>query len=1229
MSNNPQIRHTFRLLIALALVCFCVFSSLTVVERSFAVAPPQADPIAQADSAIVNAAGAFRRAEDKGRRAQELLAEMRRSIKLEEPDNSSATKVRRLIQTVSLMFDDTADPKSLPKQLFAAQKDLSTALADLETAKTKLEAAPPDTPNLAAAKNRVGTAIAGVKTVVDTPKYNGLAAQLNEALSDVYSQVEKVAAKADKRLEPFERNTTDQNQLYDEFQADFVNVPTIMQFDLDLQNDWPKLSEQLKNVVENHDAKVGPANTKVKELHDSVKTIAGKIDAQLGTLSQFAQDWQKALKGNKTTFLGNPSVHEKDAIANINSSQAASETLQIFNRTVDSIAELAKAGNIAEFNPEKTKAAQKNLTDAVEEVLRLAAEFQGVLAGDRQLWITEKIKLYYFTDIPRLVKTLNPEATLKGGNSAARQLADNFLEKLRNAEDAQSAANGAVSSLKRRVTILRQQLEQADAEARAATTVAEETARRDEELKRRTSGVSEEEKARSAETRKDSEDRRVAAQERADKLNDEKNGLVVQLRAAETQLDIAQANYEAAANETIRAAQRESTAFAQARDNAPFWYAPAVITDSDPARRVEITSSTGGENAIFVRGRREDVNRVQDLVANLDEPTPQARMTLWKIELNSDATKKGAEKFNEALEIVEKELADTRGKIADTLSQLLGAVSKRADIAAQSNRQFFRKDCHEKALYGKSFPASNASSIVGTINDGLSPGSTDITGRNQRLKRYSLYSPQVLKELGIGFIDELGFDNPKQFGLKDPGAATTLNEALIILLLTDRPNRDEIIAEFEKNVTAKLGKKVKEGKDKDKEGNDLDFRRLKSMLDISPTPAQVTEQTKVETTRQQQELIYAMRGPLLRHLVGRIARLQTRVDEFRELEERANGNGTGWAAQPLSSEENELRQCLKDKFPVIFDTIHDEFPISPVDIMEGRVRLIDSGEGTIGLQAMRGARPYGLPKVYNLRPSPARVAAADGMLDVFTKAFEDDIDRNFVQPMLKSLREKLHKTGIGFGVIQRTSVLATNRLVARVDPRATAELSVGETTNIIQGLQSIAQIALAAQQGNILGGIDALGASAKPDNAAEIYGITSGSAFQVTPIFDPTGQALRFKFDFVDATLVREPRGTTNPRLPRVERHSVNTEVQLANMEIREVSRFETNAKIGLPTTYWGGLPLLKDLPGVRPIPLIGWFVRRKGSNAIAQRSLIFAQTTMSPTIGDILDLFDTSLQRR
>ncbi len=89
-------------------------------------------------------------------------------------------------------------------------------------------------------------------------------------------------------------------------------------------------------------------------------------------------------------------------------------------------------------------------------------------------------------------------------------------------------------------------------------------------------------------------------------------------------------------------------------------------------------------------------------------------------------------------------------------------------------------------------------------------------------------------------------------------------------------------------------------------------------------------------------------------------------------------------------------------------------------------------------------------------------------------------------------------------------------------------------------------------------------------------------------------------------------------------RHTVNTEVQLSNLEIREISRYESNAKVGIPTRYYGGIPLLTDIPGLKPIPLIGWFVRRGGSNAEVQQSVIFGQTTIYPTIGSIVDLLQT-----
>jgi len=1199
-----------RRLLVLALVSSFVLSTLGTYNTAAIQQTPEAQLIAEATDEIGRADGELQLALRKKSEAERRLKELADFSSFDKPDRNALNSMEQLVVIVAQMFKPAAENRKLQDELTAAKSRLDTEKGKLNSINDKLKAAT-STPNIEDAKTAVKAktdALVKLSTDLDTA-----VSDVNKALATVYEQVALVAKEAIKRLEPFKQTALDSEALLGLFETKLSDVPAMMQFHASLQKRWNELAPHMEN-VRGPESKPEKVQTELENLKRTVGTVAANMNVSLDKLARFTAGQEDDLFGVAEEFRRAPVAQERTATFNIKEAQRLAERLEKIGLITESIVAQAKAG-LEGFDPTTTENAQKGFNKNVILLRRQASAFQELLSGDRALWVTEKIRLYYFTDIPRLVQTLNPEATLTGGDSAARGQAQVLLDDLRTKEDAQSAADGNVASLKRRVIKIREQLQKAEADLKLANIRAAQAARKDTELKRRPEKeVTQGEKEDSEAEKKKTEEDRAAAQKRADALNDTQNGLAAQLADAEEQLEAAQAAFEEASRKTIRAAQAESAGFANMRDNAPFWFAPAVATSTDPAKRVEITASTGGENAIFIRGAKEDVVKVQDIVAKLDEPAPQARMTLWKIELNSDATQKGAERFNESLAIVEQELADTRAKIADTLSLLLGAVSEEAEQAAiaskkvedQSGVTFDRKDCHEKNLYAKYEFEAN-------------PTNTDITGRYQRLRRYSLYSEQVRKELGIGFIDALGFDNPKQFGLKDPASATTLNEALIVMLLTNRLHRGQIMNRFETALKAKFG-------------TDAEFRRLHSMLELDQPSVAAPE---FQTTRQQQELIYAMRGPLLKHLVGRIAKLQDRVNEFLKLDERKNGAVNTNHADgekplvPLSPSETILHQCLKEKLPLIFDTIHDEFPISPYDIMEGNVRLEVPSDGTIGLQPMLDKQPVGRMKVYNLRPSPARVAAADGMLDVFTKAFEDDIDRAFVQPMLVNLRKRLRKTGIGFGVIQRTSVLATNRLVARVDPRATSELSVGQETNLIQGLQQIAQLTLDAKQGNLPGVFGQFGQLAAEKDTAEIYGITSGSAFQVTPIFDPTGQALRFKFDFVDATLVREPRGTTNPRLPRIERHTVNTEVQLANLELREVSRFESDAKIGLPTTYKGGLPILRDIPGVRPIPLIGWFIRRKGSNAIAQRSLIFAQTTMSPTIGDILDLFDTSLQRR
>lgn len=1244
MTNAQPFAIISRLSVLVMIGIFLITSG--GITHSYGVSPADETAlIDQANTADAAAQDALDLSRATQAEASNQLDELLEFNKFPDPDTNALSNLRRLTHAVNLMFDPSAEKKTTQDRLLDAQAKLVDALKKLNAAKTALDAAT-TSPAIEAAKLSVKDKIALVKPQLDAtgataPAITALVTKLNETLGAVYLKVAALAKAADDQVSLLNKNVTEPNDLLTLLQKTLGDIPALIQFDIDLQDAWANLSSELKRVVSDHDTKAKPVDAAITKLDTSVATMAAGLNQQVGILAKYTQAHDAEVITTAETFKSDPSAHETEALNAIKDAARVAAAMENINGTVATIGAQADAAGLAGFDKTKAQSAQKDLIDKVKHLRLSAAALQELLSGDRSLWITEKIRLYYFTDIPRLVQTLNSEARVTGGDPDARRRATDRIEKLRAAEDAQSEASSKVAGLKKQVASLTQQLEQAKAELGAANFLAEKTASKDAELNRRPAGdVSAERKALSLEEKNKRERDRVAAQERSDKLNDENSGLNAQLATAKADLEIAQEAFERASNATIRAAQAESAAFANARDNAPFWLAPAVATSSDPARRVEISSSTSGENAIFVRGRREDVVKVQDIVAALDEPAPQARMTLWKLELNSDATNKGAEKFNKSLEIVEQELASTRAKIASALSLLLESINVEAELAALKkgeedqkrsdvDKEKDRKDCLERDIYTHyDFP------LVPKKEE------DDLSGRIQRLRRYALYSKQVQKELGVEFLNELGFDNPKQFGLKDPAAATTLNEALIILLLTDRVHRKNIIDRFENALQTQLEPvtSVESSPTENKTIRALKpFARLRSMLAIDPLPPvsgmpAISIPTDTEVTRQQEELIYALRGLLLRHLVGRLQGLQKRIDLFVALEHKGKGPPIN-DREGRSGQEEILYQCLKEKLPKIFDTIHDEFPISAFAALKGYVKLVDSPEGTVGLQEYeidnRGKRPKGPVQVFSLRPSPARVAAADGMLDVFTKAFEDDVDREYVQPMLRDLRLKLKTTGIGFGTIQRTSVLATNRLVARVDPRATAELAVGEETNLLQGLQQISQLTLAGQTTGALGILKTLQAQSNEKDTAEIYGITSGSAFQVTPIFDPTGQALRFRFDFVDTTLVRDPKGTTNPRLPRVERHTVNTEVQLANLEIREVSRFESDSKIGLPTTYKGGLPILRDIPGVRPIPFIGWFVRRKGSNAIAQRSLIFAQTTMSPTIGDILDLLDTSLQRR
>jgi hypothetical protein len=251
----------------------------------------------------------------------------------------------------------------------------------------------------------------------------------------------------------------------------------------------------------------------------------------------------------------------------------------------------------------------------------------------------------------------------------------------------------------------------------------------------------------------------------------------------------------------------------------------------------------------------------------------------------------------------------------------------------------------------------------------------------------------------------------------------------------------------------------------------------------------------------------------------------------------------------------------------------------------------------------------------------AQEAKVNGLLKGAINAVTEDLSRTFIEPMFRRVGENIRaEHGVNLGVIQRTSIVASNRLVARVDPRASAQVPLGEEIKLFDDVMHAVQLGAVASTGGaaaVLGGLNRL----PKDKPQTIYGLGTGSTFTVTPIIDPSGQALRFMLDYNTATQVREPNGTSSPSLSTIERHSVNTEVQLSNLELGEVSRFEADAALGLPRHTTGGLPVIRYIPVLKEIPLIGWFTLRKGEAATIQRSMIFGHTTMFTTIESVLQV--------
>lgn len=615
--------------------------------------------------------------------------------------------------------------------------------------------------------------------------------------------------------------------------------------------------------------------------------------------------------------------------------------------------------------------------------------------------------------------------------------------------------------------------------------------------------------------------------------------------------------------------EKEVETFGLARDNPEVYCAPEKreVDAQNVFQRVSMYASKG-TRAIIARGRREDLEAVVSIIDLYDRPQSQAVLNLYTLEFSSNGTESGAKRTNRALEKIEQELY-----IARRLTECLQMEFRDALVQVLEENISSPEDRYD-------FYHDGVFNILWSDDERLAK-------EEGTAKKAEAAKSQGLKK-----------DYSRWF-LPDPAYATTFMEAMAIFALAKPEYQDKVVAllKEEINLEPPVGKIEKLPK--------LDHAMVQCLRDIG-----------VPDKELKKYFPYGYRVPGL--AMKRLATLagyrekkegQTRTDDQKDL------LLTGYPRELVFGLKFQGQRAIGAKL----------------------IGKSKAGGGESKLAQMAGPRNQEL-SAHNSQPPSyrrdeegqlmAREAATNEAIKRLMTSLDDELKRMVYMPIMNRIREQMKDSGVQVGVIQHTSVLARDRLVARVEPSATANLAPKKEAEALKAALQIAQLNTAAKLSpdQLLNQFAELGK--ERERPPEVYAVTSGNKFQVTPVIDRSGQALRFRFDFLGTTQVREPDNTVEPGFSRIEQHVINTEVQLSNFEIREISRYRSDSRLGVTPRKHGGIPILKDIPIINEIPLIGWFSRTYGSSPEAQFSIVLAQTSIVPTIGDLYGVLTGDLSK-
>lgn len=708
--------------------------------------------------------------------------------------------------------------------------------------------------------------------------------------------------------------------------------------------------------------------------------------------------------------------------------------------------------------------------------------------------------------------------------------------------------------------------------------------------------------------------------------------LLGDIQNQKTTLNTAQAAARKANDEEQLAAKDQFRKEVTAAKTDPDTYVPGEPKSADPVAQVSI--SVIGEGIVHLRGPRKGVVKVREMIDQLDHPVGQVKIGVMTVQVNGELG----------------------SRMENTLKRVEGSIS-RARFLTSTSGQLFLRAVHEVAHeMANSQPLGDRQKQFGTSPEGflsspppqkqnLPDGGGVLKHQHEHHRRLTDHHPEgpdlkrqrwqryVHAFFGADFIEELR-DIDSDISLLDPENkllalhsmdSLTLAEAMLLTGMAKAEVRDSILARFQHYICCELPVK---------EAQWIVTTGAYKNCDLKWRGDAAAGRAKTIEEAHRKYAFNSINGIFHRSLGWDGDRLNPMQHALVKL------------VQGISLELglHQQRDAILAKRAMI-DRLeaNGRYPLTAAQkaILDGQIveleeRHLDAKE------AIRGQK-----------------AAIDKLIKQSVIALEDDVYAQFYDPALERIRKAGAEWDVELAQIERTTIITNNRAFGKVTPQATYEFDLPKRDILLaEALQSAyalhkdigplladpefgtlakmfagQSVGGAATDGTIKNVLPSLNGPDQqnllyadkqnppsfttelekliPDPA--IYKFETGTGYEVRPVIQPDGQSVAFDFNYLYTTDLLEPVRANEKHLGRVKRHFINTEVQLGNLEWREISRYE----VALKAARTGrGVPLLEDVPVAgllfRPLP--------QAQKSI-QRNVIIGQATIYPTIQDLLGL--------